>query len=38
MELVIDMEGMDATNNIVKGKRTDNTVNKNIVELLEVSS
>ncbi len=38
MELVIDMEGVDAANNIVKGKRTDNTVNKNIVELLNKNS
>ncbi|VAX27627.1 hypothetical protein MNBD_IGNAVI01-960 [hydrothermal vent metagenome] len=38
MELVIDMEGMDSANNIIKGKRTDNTVNKNIVELVKKSS
>lgn len=38
MELIIDMEGMDAAKNIIKGKRTDNTVNKNIVELLKQSS
>jgi len=34
MQLVIDMEGFDSTQKSVKGKRTDNTVNKNLIELL----
>jgi len=35
MQIVIDMEGFDATQKLVKGKRTDHTVNKNLVELIE---
>lgn len=35
MELVIDMEGYDAAQKLIKGKRTDLTVNKNIIELLD---
>ncbi|MEN8192878.1 MAG: DUF6263 family protein [Bacteroidota bacterium] len=33
MQLVMEMEGLDASQKPVKGKRTDNTTNKNIIEL-----
>lgn len=34
LEFVMDMEGYDSAQNLIKGKRTDLTVNKNIIELL----
>ena len=35
LEFVMDMEGYDSAQNLIKGKRTDLTVNKNIIELLK---
>ena len=38
LEFVMDMEGYDAAQKLIKGKRTDLTVNKNIIELLNPNS